>query len=253
MRRRIVIVSVFLCLSVFVYLFSQSVSSPMLFLASFFSPSRVFLHESVYAQKGSSELDVLRLENEKLKEQLLQMNAIKKDNIALRSQFEDSVISPQILIPSKIVGFKGSPQNPTGFVLDQGARSGIKKGSPIIVGNQLIGKIYQVNEYFSEVMLVIHKDFTTLAISGEHDSPGIITGFDEFMIFDHVTITDTISKNESVLTKGELNSTGIGIPPGLVIGKITRVDKSDTQPLQSAVVEHMIPFNSLSTVFVIKQ
>lgn len=243
----------FLCVSVFVYLFSQSISSPFLFLASLFNSPRVFLHETVYAKKGKSELDELRLENTKLKEQLQQMNAIKKDNTALRSQFESSTISSQTLIPSKIVGFKGSPQNPTGFVLDQGLLSGIKKDAPVIVGNQLVGKISKVNKYFSEVVLVLHKDFTTLAISGEHNSPGIITGFDEFMILDHVTITDTISKNELILTKGEVNSKGLGIPPGIIVGKITRVDKSDTQPLQSAVVKSMSSFNSLSTVFVIKQ
>ncbi len=254
MKHKASIVSIFLCVSVVIFLLSQTVIvSPFYFIASLFSAPRVTLYQAVYANQNSDEVSFLKSENAKLVEKLQELNTLKKDNVALRSQFEDTVVPSNTLIPARVVGFKGSPQNPTDFILDQGAKSGISKGMPVIVGKQLVGKVVQINSYFSEVMLTVNKNFTTIAESGEHNSPGIISGYDEFILFDHVVITDTISKNETVITRGELDGRGVGIPSGFIIGKITRVNKSDTKPLQSATVESMLQFNSLSTVFVIKQ
>ncbi len=254
MKRKVSILSIFLGISACIFLLSQTVIvSPFYFVSSLFSVPRASLYSLVHANSNSDELSQLKKENVRLRELLQELHAIKKDNIALRSQFEDTTISSSTLLPARIVGFKGSPQNPTSFVLDQGSNSGILKDMPVIVGKQLVGKIIDVNPYFSEVMLVIHKNFSAIAETGEHKSPGIIQGYDEFILFDHVVITDTISKDENVITKGELGRNGVGIPPGFIIGKIIKVNKSDTKPFQSATVQTLLDFNSLSTVFVVKQ
>lgn len=254
MKRKVSILSIFLSISICIFLLSQTIIvSPFYFVSSLFSIPRFALHSLAYANSNSDELSQLRKENIKLKELLQEMSTIKKDNTALRSQFEDTTTSSSTLLPARIVGFKGSPQNPTSFVLDQGAKSGIIKGMPVIIGKNLVGKIIDTNPYFSEAMLVTHKNFSTIALSGDHNSPGIIQGFDEFILFDHVVITDTISKNENVITKGELDKNGVGIPPDFIIGKIEKVNKSDAKPFQNATVQSLLDFNSLSTVFVIKQ
>lgn len=254
MKRKVSLVSIFLIFTVIILIISQTIfMSPFYFLSSLFSVPRASLHSLVYADRSSDEISSLRSENTKLKEKMQEFNTLKRDNEALRSQFEDTTVLDSQLLPAKVVGFKGTPQNPTSFILDQGSQSGIKKGMPVVVGQQLVGKISQVNPYFSEVVLVVHKEFTTIAESGENNSPGIIQGFDEFILFDHVVITDTISKKETVITKGELDRNGVGIPPGLIIGEITKVNKSDTKPFQNATVKSLLQLSSLSTVFVLKQ
>ncbi len=248
------IVSIFLIVSIVIFFVSQTIlMSPVYFLSSLFSLPRASLYSLVYADKTSDEISLLRLENTKLKEKLQELNTLKKDNEALRSQFEDATVVTNALVPAKVVGLKGSVQSPTNFILDQGTTSGIKKGMPVVVGQQLVGKIIKVSSYFSEVMLVVNKDFSTIAQSGENSSPGIIQGYDEFILFDHVVITDTISKKETVVTKGELDSNGVGIPPGFIVGEIIKVNKSDTKPLQSATVKSLLKFSSLPVVFVLKQ
>lgn len=246
---------IFLCLviSIFFFLLFRSVSlNPAYAIPSIFSSPRAFVYEVVYGTKNV-DTDNLKEENRRLREAILDYEMLKKDNEALRSQFEELTLPSSSLIPARVVGFKGAPQTPHTFVLDQGSESGVVSGASVVVGKQLVGEITTVAPYFSHVMLVAHKDFTTLAQTLENNAPGIIKGFDEFIVFDHVVITDVIKNADTVITKGEQDASGVGILPGLIIGKIDKVNKSETQPFQSATVESLLDFNSLTTVFIATQ
>lgn len=243
----------FLILSIVLISFERNFSSSFSFLSSIFTPGRIFLYEQVHAAPDSGELQSLKAENKSLSEKLVKLKEIERDNIALRSQFKDTTISSQKLVPAKVAGFKGSFNNPHTFLVDQGEGAGIKKNMAVIIKNTLVGKISKVKNNYSEVMLITNKDFTTLASSLDHNSPGIISGFDDFMFFDHVVITDTISKGENVISKGEIDSNGIGIPPGFILGSITKVNKSETKPFQNALVATPLHLSKITTVFIISE
>lgn len=251
MSKRVTLLSFFILLSFVFYLFSKQISTPLEFLTHLFSTPRANLYSFAHASSKDTETEALQNENKKLREQLSQMNFLKQDNAALRSQFQDATILSEKLLPVRIIGFKGSIFLPTVFVLDQGEKTGVKKGMAVIIGHQLVGKIGSVSSYYSEVYLPNNKNFSTLAVSSDNNAPGIIAGQEDFMLFGDVVITDTISKGETVATKGETDGSGAGIPPGLVIGKIKTVNKSETKPFQSAVVESLIDFKKLTTVFVV--
>ena len=241
----------FFFVSLFLFIFSDFLSSPFDSITRLFSYPRAGLYSFAHAQGRDSETDKLISENKKLREQLSQMHFLKTDNDALRSQFQDTTVSSEKLLPAKIIGFKGSILNPSGFILDQGEKSSIKKGMAVVLGHDLVGKIGKVTSYYSEVDLPKNKNFSTLAVSTDNNAPGILVGQEDFMLFGDVVITDTISKNETVITKGDVNSSGVGIPPGLIIGKIKTINNSETKPFQSAVVESLLDFKKLTTVFVI--
>lgn len=253
MRKRLIPLSVFLILSLFLFIFSSSLSFPFDFASSLASSPRAFIYSIANASSKPTELEIVKAENGKLLAKLSQMNALKKDNDALRSQFQDTVISSQRLLPARVVGFNGSPDNPTVLLLDQGSRNHIKKGMPVILKHDLIGKIGNVSPWNSELILPFNRNFSTLAVTSENNSPGIINGEEDFILLNHVVITDTISKNDIVVTKGEKDKNGVGVPPDLIIGKITALNKSETQPFQSAVVKSVVNFKKLTTIFVIVQ
>lgn len=251
MGKRAVLAVSFCVLSLLIFTFSSSVFvSPFSFTASLFSSPRVFLYSVVHAQ-DNSEVARLKNENLKLAEKFVSFQELKNDNTALRSQFQESFLPSTKLLPARVVGFKGNLDNPNALVLNQGIRNGVKKGMAVVISKNLVGKISSVTDYFSEVILPVHKDFSTLAVSVTHTSPGIVSGYDDFVLFNNVVITDTISKNEVVITKGEIDKNGVGIPEGLIIGKITNVNKSETKPFQNAVIESLLNFKKLSTVFVV--
>lgn len=251
MGKRVVLVSSFFVLSILIYLFSTSVIvSPFSFVARLFSSPRVFLYSVVHAD-DNSDLTRLKLENKNLSEKFASFQELKNDNAALRNQFQEAFIPTTKLLPARVVGFKGDLDNPNMLVLNQGEKQGVKKGTAVVVGKSLVGKISNTTGYFSEVTLPIHINFSTLAVSVTHNSPGIVNGYDDFALFNNVVITDTISKNEIIMTKGEVGKDGVGIPEGLLIGKIKTVNKSETKPFQNAVIESLLNFKKLTTVFVV--
>lgn len=241
------LLSFFLLVSVLLLFFSNVVSYPFDFLTRLASFPRSVMYAAAHAESAPSEQDKLIAENRRLSEKLVQMDALKRDNDALRSQFQDTVLSSQSLLPARVIGSTGALSNPTSLILDQGAKSGIKSGMAVVSGHNLVGEIGRVTTWNSELILPLNKKFSTLAISSEHNSPGIVRGEEDFMLFDHIVITDTVSKNEMVVTKGE-----DGIPPDLIVGKIITVNKSETQPFQSAVIKSFVNFKKLTTVFVVK-
>lgn len=252
MRKRLIPLFLFLLLSIFFVVLSQNVSTPFYFIAHIVSPVRESLYKSVYASGRQTEFDVLKAENLKLKTQLVELNVLKNDNAALRDQFKETLLAPTKLLPANIIGFKGSVNFPTTLVLNQGSQSGVKNGQGVVLGQVLLGKIGKVTNWSSELILTVSKNFSTLGVISENNSPGIITGAEEFILFDHVAITDTISKGNSIVTKGEVGENGASIPPNLMIGTVIAVNKSETSTFQSAILKSPIDARKLSTVFVVQ-
>jgi cell shape-determining protein MreC len=60
-----------------------------------------------------------------------------------------------------------------------------------------------------------------------------------------------LKKNELVLTKGDVDIDGTGIPADLVIGKIQSIEKVPTAIFQRAEVKSLINLTKLSVVFIV--
>lgn len=240
----------FLFISLLIFILSNALTFPASFISSLFSTPRAYLYSAVFAGK-ETQLDKLKQENLKLREEFVEYRRIKEDNEALRAQFEEQFIPSQNLLPAKIIGFKGSLNNPDTFILNQGERSGVRVNMAVISGKVLVGKIGKVTEFNSEVILPFSKKFSTLGNTLDNNASGIVSGQDDFIIFDHVVITDNLSNGEEVVTKGEQNLNGEGIAPGLIVGKIERINKVESKPFQDATIKSPLNFRKLTTVFVV--
>lgn len=251
MVRRLMFLLCVMLFCIILFFFSSTLSKPIDFIVSILSFPRTGLYSVVYAQGKLTREDTLLIENKKLSEQLAKMDSLKRDNDALRSQFQETTQLSTDLLPAKVIGFTGALNNPTTLILNQGENNHVRSGMAVIVGANLVGKIGKTTHWSSELILPVSKKFSTLGVTSEHNSPGIIKGEEDFILFENVVITDFISKNEMVVTKGEKGLNGLGIPPDLIIGKIVLVNKSETQPFQSAQVKSLVDFKKLTIVFII--
>jgi len=138
-------------------------------------------------------------------------------------------------------------------VIDHGENQKIKSGMAVIVGHNLIGKIGRVTPNFSQVILTVNSEFVTLAKTSDTATPGVAHGDSDFILLDRVSVNDTVNNSTFLLTAGDMNSSGLGIPPELVIGKIVSVNKSPSLPFQTAKIQADIDFGRLETVFVVEE
>lgn len=199
----------------------------------------------------NSAIKKLTDENSALTKKLIDYDRTKRDNEALRSQFETSQTRNFKMMPTRILGFSGSFTLPGSFVIDKGSSNGVRQGMAVVVGNNLIGKIGRVSTSYSQVLLSINSNFRTLAKTSDKNTPGVARGNDDFILLDRVSVNDSITPKALLLTAGDIGESSFGIPPDLILGKIVSVNRSPSLPFQTAKVESQIRLDRLETVFIV--
>ncbi len=194
--------------------------------------------------------DALREENRKLYEQLAELHHLKKDNEALKNQFQETSVNSQDLLPAQIIGFQGSYTDPKMIVIDKGAKDRIREGSAVVVGKNLVGVVETVSARYSSIKLITHEDFSTVGKVSESMVLGVVKGAGNYILFDRVATAETVQKGDLILTRGDRDGEK-GIMPDLIIGKVTSVNKVDSAPFQSAQLASLVDIVHLTKVFIV--
>ena len=193
-------------------------------------------------------------ENLELLSRVITLEKLKKENQALSDQFQTSYPKSVQLLKADIVGAPGFVPGvsvPIVFILNKGEKDNIKKGCAVVIKDNLVGVISQVSANLSKVDTVNNSSFSS-TVKTQNSAAGVIRG-GNVLILDNILLSENIKTGELVLTKGDVNSDGSGIPQDLVIGKITSVEKNPSALFQKAKVESFVNFINLTSVFVYMQ
>lgn len=201
----------------------------------------------------SQDEKVKKLEEKNLKllSHVADFEKLKKENQALSDQFQTTYPPSYKFLKADIIGAPGfipGVSSPTTFILNKGAKDNIKVGFAVVVGDNLVGVISQISENLSKVN-VINNSSISFTAKTENGAVGIVKG-GGVLTLDNVLLSDNIKEGELVLTKGDINQDGIGIPTDLIVGKIKSVEKNPSSLFQKGELESFVNFVSLSTVFV---
>ena len=204
---------------------------------------------------SSSQVEVLKAENQALTKKLLDQNKLTEDNKALRDQFQTENPKSQNLIEADIIGAPGFIPGisvPETLILDRGENDGLKVGQAVVYENNLVGRIVKTSIFLSSVQLISSSLSSLTAKTMSTQALGVAKGQDGgAIILDDVVLSDSLQKGDLVLTKGDVDTSGIGITPDLVIGKITSISKFPSDLFQKANLESKIDISKLNKVFVI--
>lgn len=255
MRKQYILLVVFLIITLSILLTTNSsiTSSLSGFVQNVFSsPKAAIYNAKVKTSPGeNSEIERLKNENTALLKNFIDYEKMKRDNEALRNQFETGETQTYSLMPAQIIGFLGSHSSPRALVINLGKNNGIATGQAVIYKNNLVGKIDRVSNSYSRIQLVQNDKFSTIGMAAENGSTGVVKGQNDFILLDNIAVSDKIVKGETIISKGDINDQGIGIPGGLVIGRISGVSRQESMPFQTAKVKSSINVASLTTVFVV--
>src|SRR3990167_3396986 len=249
-KRSIVIILLILLFASLVFIF-RITSIPILsnVAQQIAGPPKSLLYKIRTRELGNK--DKIELENEKLRQKIVDYERLKRDNQVLRDQFEIGATREYKLLPARVIGSRGTFTRPQALIIDQGKKSGVAPGMAVVLKTNLLGKVETVSENYSKINLTHNEKFETLAITSETNALGVARGADDFILFDQVSINDNIGIGQLLLTRGEINGEGFGIPPDFIIGKISEVDKNESLPNQSAKIESMIDASRINIVFVV--
>lgn len=250
-RKIVVTLIVFLVLSIaaFTYRESGAVKGFAGFIQSVFSTPKSILY-SIGKDNGAGD-SILQKRVKELEKKMVDYEIMKQDNLALKSQFEISGETTTSLIAAKIIGFQGDNRAPKEFIINVGEKNSIKKGMTVIFQKYFVGKVDLVSKNYSVVITPYNPKLRVLARSPDTNANGIVVGQSDIMLLDGVVITDQLKEGGIVVTKGEVDSQGIGVVPDMIIGKIQSISKNETAPFQSAEIIPLMRYSTLSNVFVI--
>ena len=199
-----------------------------------------FLEGIIRTGNLKNKLNELTLKNQELIAKIISSEALEKENEVLREALGIGLQKEFKLALSQVIG-KDISQD---FILiDKGVRDGLLKDMPIITEqNVLVGRVSEVYDRFSKVMLISHKDSSLDA------GFGIVRGRGNFnLLFDLIPREQEIFQGDIVVTSG----LGNDFPKGLLVGQIKEVKKSDVEPFQQAEIEPAFNISQLKKVFII--
>jgi rod shape-determining protein MreC len=203
----------------------------------------------------SSEVKDLKNQNIQLTQKLINQNKLIEDNKALRDQFQVQNPKSSGLLEADVVaapGFIPGISMPEILILDRGENDGIKAGQAVVYQDNLVGSVLKTSKYLSSVLLVTNFSSSFTAKTSQTDALGVAKGQGGGGVFlDNVVLSDTLQKGDLVLTKGDYNNQGVGVPPDLVIGQIDSVSKFPSDLFQEGKLKSKLDFTRLSKVFVI--
>jgi len=188
----------------------------------------------------------LKLKNQELLSKIADLENLKKENEILRNALGLGLEKEFNLVMVKVIGKDISRDV---IEISKGLKDGISKDLPVITSQKvLIGRISEVYDNFSRIMLISDKNSSFSAkISGSEVS-GAIKGKGNFNIFlDFVPKEEEILPDETVIT----SALGGTFPEGLLVGKIKEIKKSDIEPFQQAEISPFLNINELDQLFVI--
>ncbi len=179
-------------------------------------------------------------------ETVIKNKILEQENFELKNQLDFKKSNTTVLITAEIVA-KNLDTVDQVIVLNRGSNDGIKIDSPVTYGDGiLIGKIIKVEESISFVRVLSDNQSKIAAtiLNSDH-SLGIIEGG-----FGLSIKMNFIPRNENIITGDQIITSGLelGIPRGLIIGKVAAIENESYQPFQQAVITPAVDYEKINFV-----
>lgn len=193
--------------------------------------------------------DVLLAENAKLREQVNGMTEVRAENERLKKLINFAEATPGTEIPAKIIAV-----NPVSQVLsvriDRGEDSGVQKGMPVATADGIVGQVIRATGNSADVLLVTDANSRIGVRNQRSRARAIARGAGEKFVnlkFEYALRTDDLEEGDAIITSG---TDGI-FPAGLLVGRLTAIQRKTSGPLQSAEIIPAVDVNRIEEVFVL--
>jgi rod shape-determining protein MreC len=221
---------------------ATSVTSSVTDLLSFFFELRNL-------RQRNTELENI---NSNLQAEIFRLDEVERENNELRKFFRFAQERPGLeLRGAQIIG-RVIGQESTNFLefllLDLGQTHGIEIGMPVVTDQGLVGRISQVDNSTSKVLLITDVNSAVNAMLQSSRLSGIVRGTSGGdLLMDFIPQGPQIAVGEVVLTSG----LGQRFPKSIPIGQVTEVRQRDIDVVQQAVVRPQVDFSRLELVAVV--
>ena len=203
------------------------------------------IQRSIY-QKKIEKISRLEEENRKLLGLVNQLERCGKENNDMRRLLNAPLPSNWKFIPARIIGFDEGE-----LLIDKGSEDKLETTTIAVYDNIYVGRIVRLGENFSKIATVFSPNVKILVavknpVESDYTARGLLTSYNGKIRLQKVLLEEKIQRGDLILTSLEG-----GMPPDLPIGKITKINKKDSDIFQEAEVEPLISYQNIDNVFLI--
>ncbi len=210
-----------------------------------------FLQRYTRADEISAENELLKEENQKLRDQLVEYESIQNENelyrkfLDIKDQNEDFEFCPAMVIGRDANSQFGS------FIIDKGTMQGVAKQDPVITSDGLVGVIEEVGLTYSRVITIQDPGLNIGAYISRTRDTGIVVGTVELSREGQCKMTYLPRDSGAAIGDIVLTSGGSLFPKGLQIGTVKEILQEEQGISLYAVVEPFASVEGVKDVFVV--
>ncbi|MBM0868058.1 rod shape-determining protein MreC [Staphylococcus auricularis] len=193
----------------------------------------------------SNRVKQLEAENERL----------KAENKKYKKELDMDDISQYDPISSTVIA-RNPDQWMNRFVINKGAKAGVKTNMAVMTTEGLVGRVTKVNQFSSQVDLIsTNTRSNRLSVDIQHVGEnvfGLIDHYDEKseeLVITDINNKDKIDKGDKVVTSGLADQ----LPSDLYVGEVTKVSNDDYGLSKEVRVKTGANLGDLSHVYVAKR
>lgn len=201
----------------------------------------IFYHRNlVQNEKLREQVDILR-------KKLNDTTEAYQENIRLKELLSFKTDAPYKVIAARVIG--RDPSNwSSAIIIDKGSESGIKKGFVSITFLGLVGRVIEVSNSTSKIILLNDPSLGVSAIIQRSRQEGLISGsLGGSLIMKYLPKESDIKVSDTVITSGLTEV----YPKSLLIGTVTDIGEEFSGLSRYAVVKSAVDFSSLEEVLVV--
>jgi rod shape-determining protein MreC len=197
----------------------------------------------------NDEAKKLRAENADLKNQLHQVDDIRRENDELRRLNGLAARGGYRTVRCRVIAL-GPDNFEWTATIDCGSGDGLKKDQTVLNGDGLVGKVVEVAPFSAQVLLAIDPEFKVVGRLAAHGTTGPVTGNGlDPMQMELLAPNAVVTKGEAIVSYGVQG----GIVAGVPVGVVTSVSKERSVLTKKVTVRPFVRFTSLDVVGVVVQ
>ncbi|MDZ4170328.1 MAG: rod shape-determining protein MreC [Coriobacteriia bacterium] len=169
-----------------------------------------------------SQLEELRLQNQRLRVTVAELEEARLENERLRGLVKVARAGDVEAMGAHVIGRPANSWDGI-ITIDRGADDGITPGMPVVGAFGLLGQTVEVAKTSAKVRLITDQRSGVAGMIQRSRVEGVVKGsLDGRLTFDFVSVDTTVTPGDVVMTSG----LGGVFPKGVVIGEVLEVERN---------------------------
>lgn len=193
----------------------------------------------------NEELDVLKIENNRLKSVELEYKKLAELIKMTEKHPEYTMLGVNIIAKDPGNWYDN-------FIIDKGRKDGLDANKVVIGAGGLVGRVIESGYNYSKVRTLVDDTFSVSAKSARTDDIGTVKG-DMKLKEEGLCKMERIDIRADIIVGDEIVTSSLGniYPPGIIIGVVKEISTNADALTKSAVIEPLVDFKHLGTLLVI--